>query len=65
MKNFAIRATAAASAFAPAFAFADAPDVSALVTTINGTLTPVGLVGLAGLTLLVGIRVYHFIRRAL
>lgn len=39
-------------------------DVSAIVTEINGVVAPVGLIGVAVLTLIVAIKAYKWVRRA-
>lgn len=49
----------------PGFALAAPPDVSAVVTEVNGALTPIGLIGIAVLSVLVGIKVYKWVRRAM
>lgn len=50
---------------APVAALAAPPDVSSLVTTISDTLTPVTTIALAVLTVIVGTKVFKYIRRAL
>ena len=51
---------------APAFASGGGGiDVSAVVTAVNGTLTPVGLIGAAVLLVHVGIKTYKWVRRAM
>ena len=49
-----------AAAAAPA-----AVDVSAVVTAIHGALVPIGLIGVAVLSVMVGIKVYKWVRRAM
>jgi len=39
-------------------------DVSAVVTEIGDTLTPVGAIGVAVLLLIVGIKAFKWVRRA-
>ncbi|SMR68831.1 MULTISPECIES: major capsid protein [Stenotrophomonas] len=56
----------AALASAPAFASGGtAVDVGAVVTAINGALGPIGQIGIAVLSVLVGIKVYKWVRRAM
>jgi len=40
-------------------------DVTGVVTEIADTLTPVGLIGIAVLSLLVGIEAFKWVRRAM
>lgn len=40
-------------------------DVAAVVTEIQGTLTPIGLIGAAVLTVIVGIAAFKWVRRAI
>lgn len=44
---------------------AAAPDVTAVVTAIEGAAAPIGLIGGAVLIVLVGIKVYKWVRRAM
>jgi hypothetical protein len=46
-------------------ALATPPDVSSVVTAIGETSTPVGLIGAAVLLVLVGIKVFKWVRRAM
>lgn len=56
----------AAFASAPAFASGGTGvDVGPVVTAINGALGPVGQIGAAVLLVLVGIKVYKWVRRAM
>ncbi|MBN4994215.1 phage coat protein [Stenotrophomonas maltophilia] len=56
----------AALASAPAFASGGTGvDVGPVVTAINGALGPVGQIGAAVLLVLVGIKVYKWVRRAM
>lgn len=56
----------AAFATAPAFASGGTGvDVGPVVTAINGALGPVGQIGAAVLLVLVGIKVYKWVRRAM
>lgn len=48
-----------------AFAAASPPDVSAVVTEIGGALVPVGLIGSAVLLVVVGIKVFKWVTRAM
>ena len=52
-------------AMSPLSAFAAAPDVSAIVTEITGLAAPVAAIGGAVLTLMVGIKVYKWLRGAM
>ncbi|MBE0595506.1 MAG: phage coat protein [Gemmatimonadales bacterium] len=56
-----------AVASAPALAFAQATpvDVSDVVDAIEAAATPIGLIGAAVLTILVAIKVYKWVRRAM
>lgn len=45
--------------------FAVGVDVTSVVTTIGDQLTPIGLVGAAVLSLIVAIKAYKWVRRAL
>ena len=49
----------------PLLANAAAIDVAAVVTDIGAQATPVGLIGAAVLVLIVGIKAYKWVRRAL
>lgn len=51
--------------FAPLSAFAAAVDVSAVETDITAQLGPVGTIGAAVLLLLVGIKAFKWVRRAM
>lgn len=42
-----------------------AVDVSGVVTEISGSAAPIALIGGATLLVLVGIKVYHWVRRAM
>jgi len=55
-------AAAGVGAVAPAHA---AVDVAAVVTEINGTLTPIGTIGAAVLLVVVGIAAFKWVRRAI
>lgn len=58
----------AALALGPGLALATGPtqpDVSDVVTFIGGTSTPIGLIGSAVLLVLVGIKVFKWVRRAM
>jgi hypothetical protein len=46
-------------------AFAAAVDVSSVTTDITAQLAPIGAIGLAVLSLLVGIKTYKWVRRAM
>ena len=49
---------------APAIAFA-AVDVTEVVTEIEGAVAPITLVATAVLTVLVAIKVFHYVRRSM
>lgn len=55
----------AALAVVPGFAFAAAPDVSSVVTEIEGAATPIAAIGAAVLLVMVGIKVFKWVRRAM
>jgi len=69
LKGKVVAATAVASAAlfsAPAFAGGGGGvDVGDVVTSINGALAPIGLIGVAVLSVMVGIKVYKWVRRAM
>lgn len=46
-------------------AFAEAPDVSAIVTEIGGASAPIAAIGAAVLLVMVGIKVFKWVRRAM
>ena len=52
-------------ALVPGFAFAAAPDVAAIVTEIEGAATPIAAIGAAVLLVMVGIKVFKWVRRAM
>ncbi|OBU68462.1 methyltransferase [Stenotrophomonas maltophilia] len=59
-------AVTAALVSAPAFASGGGGvDVGPVVTAINGALGPVGQIGAAVLMVLVGVKVYKWVRRAM
>ncbi|MCK2088654.1 phage coat protein [Thauera aromatica] len=45
--------------------FAAAPDVAAVVTEIEGAATPIAAIGAAVLLVMVGIKVFKWVRRAM
>jgi len=55
----------AALAVVPGFAFAAAPDVSGVVTEIGGAAAPVAAIGAAVLLVMVGIKVFKWVGRAI
>lgn len=61
MKKFAVLALGAT----PFLANAAAIDVAAVVTDIGAQAAPVGLIGAAVLLLVVGIKAFKWVRRAL
>jgi uncharacterized membrane protein YgdD (TMEM256/DUF423 family) len=44
---------------------ASAVDVSAVVTEVNGAIAPIGLIGAAVLLVLVAVKTYKWVRRAM
>ncbi|NMG45547.1 methyltransferase [Aromatoleum toluvorans] len=50
---------------ASASSFAAAPDVTAVVTEIGGAAAPIASIGAAVLLILVGIKVFKWVRRAM
>jgi hypothetical protein len=60
VRNFALGALA----LAPAVSFA-AVDVAAVVTEIEGAATPIAAIGAAVLLVMVGIKVFKWVRRAM
>lgn len=54
-----------AGALVPGFAFAAAPDVTAIVTEISGASTPIAAIGAAVLLVMVGIKIFKWVRRAM
>lgn len=52
-------------AFAPLSSFAAAPDVTAVVTEIGGAAAPIAAIGAAVLLVIVGIKVFKWVRRAM
>jgi hypothetical protein len=66
LKQFFVRALFAVLAFAGLVQTASAAvDVTATVTEITGALTPIGLIGVAVLSVIVGIKIYKWVRRAM
>lgn len=53
------------SLLAPVAAFAAAPDVSGVVTGIGEATAPIGLIGSAVLLVLVAIKIFKWVRRAM
>jgi uncharacterized membrane protein len=64
-KNLALAGLATAGALAMGSASAAAIDVTAVTTAISETLTPIGAVGLGVLAVLVAIKTYKWVRRAM
>lgn len=58
-------AAGAAAALASGAAAAAPVDVTAVTTAINDTLTPIGLIGAAVLLVLVAVKTYKWVRRAM
>lgn len=54
-----------AGALVPGFAFAAAPDVADVVTEISGAAAPIAAIGGAVLVVMVGIKVFKWVRRAM
>ncbi len=50
---------------APVLSHAAAPDVTAVVTEIGGAATPIAAIGAAVLLVIVGIKVFKWVRRAM
>lgn len=61
LRNFAV----ACLAVVPGFALAAAPDVTAVVTEIEGAAVPIAAIGAAVLLVMVGIKVFKWVRRAM
>lgn len=58
-------AVPAVLSFASVSAFAAAPDVTAIVTEIDGAAAPIAAIGAAVLLVMVGIKVFKWVRRAM
>lgn len=54
-----------AAGLVPAVSFAAAPDVTAVVTEIGGAAVPIASIGAAVLLIMVGIKVFKWVRRAM
>lgn len=65
MNKYLVRLSGVALAVGAAAANAAAPDVSATVTAIGEAVTPIGLIGTATLAVLVAIKVFKWVRRAM
>lgn len=52
-------------ALAPLSAMAAAPDVTGVVTEIGGAAAPIAAIGAAVLLVIVGIKVFKWVRRAM
>jgi hypothetical protein len=52
-------------AVAPMSSFAAAPDVTAVTTEIGGAAAPIAAIGAAVLLIIVGIKVFKWVRRAM
>lgn len=66
LRRLALRNAAAVGAFGvTGSAFAAAPDVAAIVTEIEGAATPIAAIGAAVLLVMVGIKVFKWVRRAM
>lgn len=61
----ALGTAAALGLSATAPAFAAAPDVTATVADITAALTPIGLIGVAVLGVLVAVKIYKWVRKAM
>lgn len=55
----------AALGLSPVLSFAAAPDVTPVVTEIGGAAAPIAAIGAAVLLILVGIKVFKWVRRAM
>lgn len=53
-----------AALLAPVAAMAAAPDVTDVVTEIEGAAVPIGLLGSAALIVMIGIKLWKWMRRA-
>lgn len=53
------------ASFASPAAFAAAPDVTAVTTEIAGAATPIAAIGAAVLLVIVGIKIFKWVRRAM
>lgn len=65
MKKLQSLGTGLGLAFLSSASFAAAPDVSAVVTEIEGAATPIAAIGAAVLLVMVGIKVFKWVRRAM
>lgn len=66
LRLWALRNAAAVGALGlSASAFAAAPEVDAVVTEINGAAVPIAAIGSAVLLVMVGIKVFKWVRRAM
>lgn len=66
LRRVALRNAAAVGALGLAgSAFAAAPDVEAVVAEITGAASPIAAIGAAVLLVLVGIKVFKWVRRAM
>ncbi|MCK2088646.1 major capsid protein [Thauera aromatica] len=65
MKKLQSLGTGLGLAFLSSASFAAAPDVSAVVTEIGGAAAPVASIGAAVLLVMVGIKVFKWIRSVL
>lgn len=66
LRRLAFRqAVVAASMVSAGSAFAAAPDVEAVVTEITAAATPIAAIGSAVLLVMVGIKVFKWVRRAM
>lgn len=54
-----------AAALVPGFAFAAAPNVEDVVAEISGAAAPIAAIGGAVLVVMVGIKVFKWVRRAM
>lgn len=61
LRNFAV----AGLAVGPGLALAAAPDVTSIVTEIEGAAAPIAAIGAAVLLVMVGIKVFKWVRRAM
>lgn len=66
LRRLALRGlVAVGSAVGAASAFAAAPDVEAVVTEITAAAAPIAAIGSAVLLVMVGIKVFKWVRRAM
>ena len=65
MRKNKLALVALVPAFTVGVANAAAPDVTATVTAIGEAVAPIGLIGIATLAVIVAIKTYKWVRRAM